>query len=1092
MNIQTNENLAPASFLQQQYWLNQRLHPETGAYNISYIWSLKGNLNIEAFTKAINSIINSYEVFRTNYVFENNILYQKVLPKVDFTPEFIDLSTEKKEFKLDNIHNNLLNDFMERPFNFQNDLPIRFCILKISEKEHYLSVAIHHIATDLYTWNTLFDSLSKYYKHFAFGNELNIKIEYNYKDYSQRYLEFTKTEEFSKKLDFWKNYLKEAPANTEFPIDKKRPKVFSNLGARKYFSLSKEVTTKLKELSDNEYIILFSYLLSSYALLIHKYSKQKKFAIGVPFTNRKNSKDLSVTGCFVNILPVIIDLENDITFKKLCSGIQKVMINVSRNQEIPYLQILNNLNLQFEPQYNPIFQFGFTYEPIIDVTLEGIESHTHRIVPDKQGSKLDQFMHIREADDQIQGYIEYCTSLFESETLDRISDNFINILNLIPENLDKPVSKIDIVSPKERENILVNWNNTFTEYESDKCIHQIFEKQVLKTPNAIALVSDKGEVSYNEFNNNVNSLANYILKLGIGKNERIGIFIERSTEMVTAIYAVLKAGGAYVPLDISNPWDRLEYIIEDSEIKVLITNQNLATKINSPTIKKIEIDSQWEEIKKESIENPVSEANENSVAYLIYTSGSTGKPKGVMIEHHSVINFINWRQRMYPLSEIDNSLLKTPITFDISVLELFWPLFYGAKLGVLASGSEKFPDQIIQTVSNFKVTFMQFVPSMLNVFLEFVNEQSLQKLSSLKYVSTIGEALSPETVNKFNSTIYKTNKTRLINTYGPTETTVEVSYYECTSDKPIEVVPIGKPMDNTGFYIVDEQNNITPIGVSGELLIGGAGIARGYFKRPELTAEKFIDNPFDKNLSTKVYRTGDLSRYLPDGNIEFLGRMDFQVKIRGYRIELGEIEVLMRKHPSVSDSVVVVKDYLGGEKAIIGYIVIKEGENGDKIVEEVFSILRDSLPDYMVPTSILHLIGFPMLSNGKIDRKALPVPDSISSSNTIISQPKSETEKEILEIWKETLNLSAISTSDNFFNIGGNSILLIQVATRVQKKYNIELEVVKLFEYPTISSFSSFLTSNTENNNSVNEEQIESRAAKMKSVLAQQKDRRRR
>ena len=410
---------------------------------------------------------------------------------------------------------------------------------------------------------------------------------------------------------------------------------------------------------------------------------------------------------------------------------------------------------------------------------------------------------------------------------------------------------------------------------------------------------------------------------------------------------------------------------------------------------------------------------------------------------------------------------------------------------MLASSSEKYPDQIIQTVSNFKVTFMQFVPSMLNVFLEFVNEQSLQKLSSLKYVTTIGEALSPETVNKFNNSIYKTNKTRLINTYGPTETTVEVSYFECTSENPVDVVPIGKPMDNLAFYIVDEQFNIQPIGVSGELLIAGDGMARGYFRRPELTAEKFIENPFDKNLSNIVYRTGDLARYLPDGNVEFLGRMDFQVKIRGYRIELGEIEVLMRKHNEVTDSVVVVKDYLGGEKAIIGYIVVREGNDSDKIISEVVSYLRENLPEYMIPASIISLPQFPMLSNGKIDRKALPAPENIVSSSVVVSQPSSQTEADVLDIWKETLNLSSIGMNDNFFNIGGNSILLIQIATKVQKKYNIELEVVKLFEYPTISTFASFLSS-SEKSNENQEEKIDSRAQRMKAGMNQQRDRRNR
>jgi non-ribosomal peptide synthetase component F len=753
-NIQLN----PATYLQQQYWLNQKMHPATSAYNIAYIWSIQGNLNIDSFIKASKDIVQAFEVFRTKYVFENQVLYQEIHTSVNFEPEILDFSSNNEEFYTDNIQNKSISDFLERPFNLRNDLPIRILLVKISHEKYYLSVAIHHIATDLITWNIFSNTLTRLYKHYAFGKEINIEVHNNYKDYSQIYAQFIETADFNKKLEFWKSYLKDIPNLTDFPIDKKRPKVFTNEGRRSFFTLSEDATNKLRSLSDNEYIILYSYLLSAYAMLIHKYSKQKKFAIGIPFSNRKDSNTTNTTGCFVNILPIIIDLENDITFEKLCSGIQKNMIQVSRNQEIPFLQIINNLNLQFDPQQNPIFQVGFTYEPIIRIDLEELNVHTHAVIPSRKGCKLDQFMHIREVDNKIQGYIEYCTSLFEKETIERITANFTWILSTISSIIDTPVSKINVVCPSERQNLLVDWNNTKAEYESNKSIQQAFEHKALKTH----------------------------------------------------------------------------------------------------------------------------------------------------------------------------------IAFDISVLELFWPLFYDAKLGILASNSEKYPNQIIQTVSNINFTFMQFVPSMLNVFLEFVNEKTLHKLASLKYVSTIGEALSPETVNKFNRSIYKTNKTRLINTYGPTETTVEVSYFECKSEQTIEVVPIGKPIDNTGFYFVDEQFNIQPVGVSGELLIAGDGMASGYFKRPQLTTEKFIENPFNKNLSKIVYRTGDLARYLPDGNIEFLGRMS--------------------------------------------------------------------------------------------------TPDSIAAPQVSLVKPLSETESVILDIWKETLNLSTISTNDNFFNIGGNSILLIQVANKVQNK----------------------------------------------------------
>jgi amino acid adenylation domain-containing protein len=703
---------------------------------------------------------------------------------------------------------------------------------------------------------------------------------------------------------------------------------------------------------------------------------------------------------------------------------------------------------------------------------------------------MDMFLHLREFEGCIEGYFEYCTDLFVEDTAARFAANYMWVLENLNRTNDLPVSKVDIVSPAEKHKLLLEWNATKAPYDSEIGITAMFERQVALTPDNTALVFDDGALTYHAFNQKINQLANYLLKLGIGPEERIGIYIERSANMVIAIYATLKVGAAYVPLDTNNPADRLQFIIDDSEIKILLTQSSLSAEFNPPGCRKIELDTGWNDIALESSENPPVKVSPNNLAYLIYTSGSTGKPKGVMIENHSVINFINWRQKAYVLKPSETVLLKTPITFDISVLELFWPLFYGAKLGVLAPGADKFPDQIIETVEKFNVTFMQFVPSMLNVFLEFVNEKTITKLDSLRFVSTIGEALPPDTVNKFNNIVYKTNKTRLINTYGPTETTVEVSYFECTSGQPLEIVPIGRPMDNTGFYIVDEHMNIQPVGVIGELLIAGDGMARGYFKRPELTAERFIDNPFDKSLGPKIYHSGDLARYLPNGDIDFLGRMDFQVKIRGYRIELGEIESLIRRHEDVADTAVVVKDFIGGEKAIIAYIVPKDGLPTDELTDKVFMLLRGQLPDYMIPATMLLLDQFPLLPNGKLNRKALPVPENIAKPATGIILPKSETEKEILEIWKDVLNTSSIGISDNFFNIGGNSILLIQVATKIQKKFNLDIEVVKLFEHPTISSFAAFLASKQENKQGTVESVTNGRAQRMKNIMSQQRDRR--
>ena len=1050
--------ITPASYIQQQFWLNQKLHPDDSTYNISYIWSIKGNLNINYLKSAIKDVVNTFEIFRTKYAFNNNILNQEIYENIDFDTEYVDLNNSNEIFVLNSCNNKYLQEQINRPFNLNTDWPIRAIIVKLSDEEYYLSITIQHISTDLFTWNILTGSLSKYYANYITENHNSIVVQkYNYKDYSIRYKEWSDSEEHKKKLEFWKNYFTDVSSIVEYPIDKKRPNVFTHEGAREFFTLSKEATLKLNELSENEYIIVFSYLLSAYALLIFKYSQQKKFSIGVPFTNRKNANDVSVAGCFVNILPVIVDFEANPTFKSLCSAIQKTMIGINRNQEISYLEILNNLNVKFDPQYNPLFHFGFTYEPVINLSLQNLEVFPHSEI-EKEGSQLDKFIHIREYNGCIQGYVEYCSSLFNNDSVKRFADNYTWVLSNLDKIIDEPVSKTDIINILEKETILKEWNSTTTFYESKKCIHTVFEEQVLKTPNSIALVSDTGILTYTEFNAKANQLAHYLLKLGVKTEERIGIYIERSPEMMIAIYAVLKAGGTYVPLDINYPTDRIEYIISDSEINILLTKTHLTNCFNSPNLIKIELDSQWVNISKENIYNPSTNVNSKNLAYLIYTSGSTGIPKGVMIEHHAVINRLFWMQKSYPLKTNDTILQKTPISFDVSVWELFWWGFFGAKLGILKAGGERFPEAIIAAVQKFEVTVMHFVPSMLNAFLTYINDKTFtEKLKPLKTIFASGEALTPATVNTFNTLLLTDNNTNLINLYGPTEATVDVSYFNCNSTDPLEIIPIGKPIDNTKLYIVDENMNLTPIGVKGELLIGGIQLARGYLNKAELTAEKFIDNPFDNEFNKKLYRTGDLARFLPDGNIEYLGRIDFQVKIHGFRIELGEIEVSMCKHPLVSDSVVVVNDSIGGDKTLIGYVVSSNISKNNEIIEDLYKSLRMNLPEYMIPLTIIALEKFPVTSNGKLDRKALPPPEKLRTRTLEKVKSKSATETILLDIWKSILRIDEIGTTDNFFNVGGNSILVIQVASQIQKKLNINIEVIKLFEYPTISTLACFL-----------------------------------
>lgn len=674
-----------------------------------------------------------------------------------------------------------------------------------------------------------------------------------------------------------------------------------------------------------------------------------------------------------------------------------------------------------------------------------------------------------------------CLWVYDDKALDpvsvgRMQEQLTEILKEVVSDGDRSVNLLSVIPEQEKRTILSEWNSTFVSYPTNACLHQLFEAQVEKTPDSPAVAFEGVELTYREFNARVNQLAHCLRRLGVGVESLVGVYMERSFEMVISLYAIQKAGGAYVPLDPEYPKERIGFMLEDAKAQVILTQQHLAANIPENQARVVCVDASWPEISRESRANPESGVMPKNAAYVIFTSGSTGRPKGVLNEHRGIVNRLLWMQDKYRLGQRDSVLQKTTFSFDVSVWEFFWPLLVGARLVMARPGGHRDSGYLVRTINEQTITTIHFVPSMLQLFLE---ERDVRSCKSLKRVICSGEALPYELQERF----FQSLGCELHNLYGPTEAAVDVTYWSCRRDSEIKSVPIGHPIANTQIYILDKRMQPVPFGVPGELHIGGIQVARGYVNRPDLTAEKFISDPFSSDPGARLYKTGDLCKFLPDGAIDYLGRLDFQVKIRGLRIEIGEIESVLGRHPAIREVVVVAREDTPGDKRLVAYIVPKGSPEIN--VDELRTCLKSKLADYMVPSAFVQMEAFPLTSSGKVDRNALPAPAGRRQVDTEYVAPESDAEKTIGEIWKEFLKLETVGIHDNFFDLGGHSLLLLRVMNRLQQLFGRPLTVVDMFQRPTIHALTRFLTG--EPQKTAPSDDMQERIARQKEALRRQK-----
>ncbi len=1039
----TQQSPVPLSAPQQRLWFLQQLEPQSSVYNEFACIQLKGILNFAALEKSFNEIVKRHESLRTSFETLDEQPVQVIHPTLSIRLPVVNLSDLPQALQDAEIER-LTAEIAHKSFDLTSTPLLRVKLLHTGEHKYILLLVLHHIICDGWSIQVLNKELAAIYEAFSAETSSPLaELSIQYADYSIWQRQWLQGEREKTQLSYWKQQLADPPTTLSLPIDHQRPPVQSFKGAAKFFKLSSHLSDQLRTLSNQQGVSLFMTLLTAFKVQLYRYTSQEDICIGSPIANRNHGDIEGLIGFFVNTLALRTDLSGNPSFLELLSRVREVCVEAYAHAELPFERLVAELHPERNLSHTPLFQVTFALQEdtkkdlvLPDLTLKWLENHNGT-------AKFDLTLNLVDSKPELWGWWEYNTDLFDASTIERMVGHFTNLLEGIVSQPKKRLSELPLLTEAERQTLLVNWNNTTTDCCQDKCIHELFEAQVEKISNAIAVVFEDQQLTYRELNAKANQLAHHLRLLGVKPEVLVGICVERSLDMVIGLLAIPKAGGAYVPLDPNYPQERLAYMLEDSQPSVLLTQQYLLESLPSHQAQVICIDSDWEQIASESTENPVSNTTIDSLAYVIYTSGSTGKPKGAMNSHNGICNRLLWMQDTYQLTSADAVLQKTPFSFDVSVWEFFWTLITGARLVVAQPEGHRDPSYLVNLIRKQRITTLHFVPSMLQVFLEV---EGLEKCQSLVRVIASGEALPAQLQERFFNRL----NAQLHNLYGPTEAAVDVTYWQCKKDNLSDqnTVPIGQPIANIQIYILDKYLKPVPMGVAGEVYIGGVGVARGYLNRPDLSAEKFIPNPFSTQ-ATRLYKTGDLARYLPSGDIDYIGRIDNQVKIRGFRIELGEIEAVISQYPAVRETVVVVRKDKVDSQQIVAYVVAHLEQT--LAITELREFLESKLPNYMVPTAFVTLEELPLTPNGKVDRKALPVPELTQASSSNIVPASTPIENLLVGIWTEVLGIEKVGIDNNFFELGGHSLIATRVISQIRKVFQIEFPLRYLFEKPTIA-----------------------------------------
>ena len=1036
----------PLSFAQQRLWFLDQLDPNNSAYNLSMALRLEGELNTSVLEESLTAIVQRHEVLRTRFVAEDGPPRQVIEPDASAKLITIDLTDLPAGIREDRAQS-LYAEEAQRPFNLSDSRLLRLILLKLEDDKYWLVLVAHHIIADGWSVGIFTRELTQLYRAFSLGEDSPLsECAIQYADFAAWQRNWLTGERLASELSYWKEQLSGAPSLLELPTDHPRPAVQTFRGADVAFALSSTLTKGLKELCRTHSLTPFMALTAAFALLLARYSRQSDVSIGTPVAGRTRLETEDLIGLFVNTLVLRTRFSNELTLRDLLAQVREVTLQAHAHQDLPFEKLVDELQPERTLSYTPLFQSQFVLQnaSIEELEIEGLS--LSRIDAEAETAQFDLTMRIEERAGEFTGRLNYNTDLFERATIERMTRHFQQLLGEMVRDTEQQVADVKTLSANEREQLIVEWNRLEQQHEVAGGLMARFERAVKRNPEAIALKDGNEQVSYSELNRRANQLGHYLRRQhGVGPEVRVGLLLDRSVEMIVSILGVLKAGGAYVPLELSAPAERIAYMLEDSGCTLLLTEKEQFDLIGEKaehSTKILALDELSEEITAEPESNLGVPVSEDNVAYMIYTSGSTGRPKGVMVTHANVLRLLDATDRWYGFGSDDVWTMFHSYAFDVSVWELWGALLFGGRLVVVPYWVSRTPEAYYELLQREKVSVLNQTPSAFRQVQPLLEQGSA---GQLRLVIFAGEALELNSLRSWYER-FSDDGPQLVNMYGITETTVHSTYRPLRQMDVIQArgSMVGRRIPDLEIYLLDERQEPVPIGVPGELYVGGAGVARGYLNRPELTSERFIAHPFSTKGGERLYRSGDLARYVDGGDIEYLGRIDHQVKIRGYRIETGEIESVLASYPGVRKAVVIPREFETGHKYLAAYVTGDGGPGTDGLR----NYLEAKLPAYMVPSALMWVDSIKLTTNGKIDRKSLPEPERDRHDNAYVPAG-SPAEKILASIWQDILKVERVGVNDNFFELGGDSILTTHVVTAA-RRVGLRLTPQQLFQQQTL------------------------------------------
>ncbi|NCE93551.1 non-ribosomal peptide synthetase [Pseudomonas sp. L13] len=1028
------EDRQALSYAQQRMWFLWQLDPASGAYNLPGAVRLRGALSLPALEQAFASLVARHETLRTVFQRQADERLAQVAVEPSVTVEHLDFTALAVDAREQAVNAAATRQSL-LPFDLEHGPLLRVQLLKLAEQEQVLLLTLHHIVSDGWSMNVLIDEFIRCYDAHERNEAPQLPaLPIQYSDYALWQRRWLEAGEQARQLEYWQARLGDEHPVLELPTDHPRPAMPSYQGTRHNFVIDPALAAQLRSCAQQHNVTLFMLLLGAFNVLLHRYTGQGDIRVGVPIANRNRTEVEGLIGFFVNTQVLRTELTGQTRVAELLQGIKEHALGAQAHQELPFERLVEALKIERSLSHTPLFQVMYNHQPVVaDIASVSTASGLELALVEWQGrtTQFDLTLDTYEKSGTLHAALTYANDLFDTPTIERMARHWTRLLQAMVLDGEQRIGELPMLDAGEQQRLVHSWNQTAEAYPTERGLHHLIEDQAQRSPDAPALVFGTTTLTYAQLDARANQLAHALGEQGVGPDVLVGICIERSIEMVVGLLAILKAGGAYVPLDPEYPQERLAYMIEDSGIQLLLSQQSLLASLPVAGIQVIALDQPALWLDGYSSDSPNVAPHALNLAYVIYTSGSTGKPKGAGNSHRALVNRLSWMQQAYGLGANDAVLQKTPFSFDVSVWEFFWPLMTGARLVVAAPGEHREPARLIDTIGRYAITTLHFVPSMLQAF---IHEPGVQACASLTRIVCSGEALP---LDAQQQVFARLPTAALYNLYGPTEAAIDVTHWACI-DEGADSVPIGRPIANLGTYVLDAQLNPVPAGVSGELYLGGVGLARSYHRRPALTAERFVPSPFV--MGERLYRTGDRVRQRADGVIEYLGRLDHQVKLRGLRIELGEIEARLMQHPHVREAVVLVH----GGKQLVAYLV-----HAGEAPADLKAWLLSSLPEYMVPTHFIALPKLPVTANGKLDRKALPAPDAALQQAFVA--PQGDLQTALAAIWSDVLGVEQVGQDDNFFELGGDSIISIQVVSRARQA-GIRLSPRDLFQYQSIRS----------------------------------------